>query len=88
MNEPASKVSWQMLAIIAAVFVYTGYGAMQLGGLQYQVLATSREIAEAKLATAALAAQAIADQHTLAESNTALKERVTRLETAIGERRK
>jgi hypothetical protein len=85
MSDKEPLVSWQMLAIIGAVFAYTGWGALQLGAVEEQVRSTTKEIGEAKLATAQLAAQALQEQQELATANTVLRERVTRLETMVGE---
>ena len=87
MGDTSTKVSWQMLAILAGVFVYTTWGAMQLGGIQQQVISTSKEIEETKTATATLAAQATQQQLTLALADVALREQVARLETVMNKTR-
>jgi hypothetical protein len=88
MNGKTPPVSWPMLAILGSVFAYTAYSSSQsaseIGSIKEQVISTTKEIGEAKLATASLAAQAVLQQQALAEANTVLRERVAKLETLTG----
>ena len=87
MTDPNGKISWPMLGVLLSVFVYAVFASMQLGSLQQQVISTSKEISEAKLATASLAAEAVLQQQTLAEANTLLRERASRLEVQDGSKK-
>jgi hypothetical protein len=81
------EVSWQVLTIIFGVGIYIAYAASKFGTIQQQVESTTKEIGEAKLATAQLASDAVKQQQVLAEANTILRERVARLEEQM-ERKK
>ena len=69
-------VGWPMLAIVASVFIYTAYAAIQLGAVQQQVLTSVKILDETKGATERLAAESRATTERLASETKASTERL------------
>jgi erythromycin esterase-like protein len=75
-NGASAQISLSMVALLVTLFGYTGYIATQLGGVQQQVITSTKTLDETKAATERLSLESRATASVLASESRATTEKL------------